>query len=170
MSEPHLWSPIDRLHTVTARPIHTDDGDRVVRFFERLSTETVYKRFFSPIPRLNQRLLRYLVDVDHDRREAVVALCRDEIIGMAGYDRLAETPWIAETAVVIEDSWQRHGVGRFLFGQLGILAQRAGVDAFDATVLSTNEAPMRLARSVAPALELAFDGTETRLHMTLRAA
>src|SRR6516165_9257889 len=98
------WGPIDRIHTVTARPVHADDDERVRRFFDRLSSDTVYKRFFTPMPRLNERMLRYLVDVDHDRREAVVALCRDEIIGMAGYDRVAASPRIAETAIVVEDS------------------------------------------------------------------
>src|SRR5262245_5557281 len=103
MSAVPMWEPVDRLHSVTARPIRDDDAERVVRFFDRLSVDTVYKRFFTAMPRLSARMLHYLVDVDHDRRETLVALCRDEIIAMAGYDRLADTPSVAEAAVVVED-------------------------------------------------------------------
>jgi GNAT superfamily N-acetyltransferase len=160
-----VWDPIDRLHSVTARPLRDDDADRVLRFFDRLSVETVYRRFFTAMPRLNERLLRRLVDVDHDRREALVAVCRDEIIGLASYERRTDAPGTAEVAVVVEDGWQRHGVGRFLMRQLGYRAQLAGVQAFDATVLSTNDAPVKLARTVAPTVEVLFDGIETHLLM-----
>jgi acetyltransferase len=170
MSAVPTWEPIDRLHSVTARPIRDDDADRVVRFFERLSTDTVYKRFFTAMPRLNPRMLRYLVDVDHDRRETLVALCRDEIIAMAGYDRVGDRPTVAEAAVVVEDGWQRHGVGRFLLRQLGFRARQAGIQTFEATVLSTNDGPVRLARSVAPLVELEFDGTQSYLRIPLAAA
>jgi GNAT superfamily N-acetyltransferase len=144
-----------------------DDADRLVRFFERLSIDTVYKRFFTAMPRLNDRMLHYLVEVDHDQRESFVALCRDEIIGVAGYDRVAGSPRVAEAAVVVEDQWQRQGVGGFLLRQLGYRARNAGIEVFDATVLSTNDGPVKLARTVAPLVELSFDGTQTHLHIPI---
>ena len=37
--------------TMHVRPIRPDDADRLVRFHERQSPESIYFRFFSPRPR-----------------------------------------------------------------------------------------------------------------------
>jgi len=49
------------------------DGSRLRRFFFRLSPETLYRRFHSPIVRPEQAQPERLLDIDHHDREAVVA-------------------------------------------------------------------------------------------------
>src|SRR5690242_13464023 len=100
----------DPRELITSRPMRDDDGDRLRRLFDRLSPETRYRRFFSPITRLDDRMVAYLVGVDHVEREAIVALVDDEIIGVARYDRSHDDSSIAEVAVVVEDAWQGAGV------------------------------------------------------------
>ena len=71
---------------LSVRPIEPDDVDRLGRMFERLSPTTIYRRFFSPIHEASPRMLMWLTNVDHDRREALVALDGDEIVAVARYD------------------------------------------------------------------------------------
>src|SRR5438105_3255481 len=100
------------------RPIRITDVERLARMFLRLSPQSVYFRFFSPIPRLSQSALIRLADVDHCRRDALVALDDDEIVAVARYDELpGADPSVArdaEIAVTVEDVWQHRGVGRQL--------------------------------------------------------
>jgi GNAT superfamily N-acetyltransferase len=168
VQRPAALEPDDRLALVTIRAMREDVGDRLARLVSRLSPETRYRRFFSPVTKLDERMVAYLVGVDHDQREALVALVDDEIIGVARYDRRHDDPAIAEVAVVVEDAWQGNGVGRFLMKRLGFEADRRGITRFTADVLPSNEAPVKLARAVAPMVEVSFSGGETHLNIPLR--
>jgi GNAT superfamily N-acetyltransferase len=167
-SKPAGAERTDLLAGVTVRPIRPDDDVRLLRLFDRLSPETRYRRFFTPLTKLSRRTLAYLVDVDHDGREAIVAAVGDEVIGVARYDRSGHDPSVAEVAVVVEDAWQRHGVARRLFQELGGAALRRGIVYFTADVLPSNEAPVKLARTVAPLVEASFVDGDTHLEMPLR--
>ena len=147
-------------HSVTWRPIHTDDVDRLERLFFRLSPETVYRRFFQPVTRPSRSTLEYLAGVDHVDREAVVAVAGDEIIGVARYDRHADNPSAAEVAIVVEDAWQHHGVASFLMRRLGQLAVERGITSFDAAVLAENRPALALTRRLNRKAKLALVGSE----------
>ena len=86
---------------LTVRPIAITDATRLERLFTRLSQRSVQLRFFSPVTRPPRAALLRLADVDHARRDALVALDGDEIVGVARYDaRPGATE--AEIAVTIE--------------------------------------------------------------------
>lgn len=152
---------------VVSRPMRPDDAARLERLFHRLSAETLYRRFFSPVVRPDPKMLEYLCAVDHHDREAIVALVDDEIIGVARFDRLTGEPDTAEVAVVVEDTWQGLGVGRHLMQALGRAATRTGITSFCADVLASNDAPVKLARAVAPLVEVSFVDGETHLVIPL---
>jgi len=154
---------------VTARPIRPDDADRLRRLYPRLSTDTLYRRFFTVVGAPNDRTLRYLAEVDGHRREAVVALVNDDIIGVARFDRDADRAELAEAAVLVEDAWQGAGVGSFLMERLAERAVEEGITAFTATALAANQGPIRLARHLTPQVEVSFDGTEVELLIPLSA-
>ena len=65
------------------RPIEPTDRDLMAAGFERLSPESRYRRFFSPLPDLTGRQLDYLTRVDHHDHEALVALDADSGDGVA---------------------------------------------------------------------------------------
>jgi hypothetical protein len=71
---------------VQVRPVRPDDADRVRAFHARQSRESIYFRYFSPMPKLSQRELERLTEVDYVTRMAFVALLGDDIVGMASYD------------------------------------------------------------------------------------
>ena len=82
--------------TVHLRPIRPDDAPRLNDLHERLSRESKYLRFFSPMPHLSPRMLDHFVTVDYVDRFALVAVLGDDIVGVARYDALADIAHIAQ--------------------------------------------------------------------------
>jgi GNAT superfamily N-acetyltransferase len=142
---------------VATRPVRVDDEPLFVRLWPRLSPETVYRRFHSPLRGLSREAVHHLVDVDHDLREAVVAVVGGEVVGVARYDRSPGDPARAEFAVVVEDAWQGMGLGRQLLTELTDLAARRGVTTLTATVQADNERMLWLIRRLLPGSRLVPD-------------
>jgi RimJ/RimL family protein N-acetyltransferase len=131
------------------------DRAQLRRFFFRLSPETLYRRFHSPIVRLEQTQPERLLDVDHHDREAVVAVVNDEIVGVARYARRPGAD-SAELAVVVADAWQRQGLATRMCGVLAGLAATAGVRHFNLNMQADNPAVLRLVRRLYPDARLSF--------------
>jgi GNAT superfamily N-acetyltransferase len=142
---------------VATRPVQPDDDARLVRLWPRLSADTVYRRFHSPLRGLPEATLRHLVVVDHDRRDAVVALVGGEIVGIARYDRSPADPSTAEFAVLVEDAWQGVGLGRQLLVELTELAAARGVRRLTAVVQADNDRMVWLIRRLLPGSRLTLD-------------
>jgi len=142
---------------LVVRPICEADAERLRRMFHRLSPNTVYRRFFSPITRPRESVLHHLATVDHDRREALVALCGDEIVGVARYDGTT-TAHQAEIAITVEDAWQHRGLGSLLLRMLTKRAREHGFDHFFASMLADNRPAMSLLHHLAPGTRVALDG------------
>jgi GNAT superfamily N-acetyltransferase len=160
-----------RLHDgsrVALRPLATDDGERLRRLFHRLSPTSVYRRFRSPVPAPRAACLARLLDVDHDQREALAAVVGDEVVAVARYARLAGGE--AELALLVEDAWQRRGLGGALARRLAAVARRRGVRAFQAFTLGENVAAIRLLRRLSPAARLWWADGEIQAEVPLRGA
>ena len=130
------------------------DGQLLGRLFERLSAESIYWRFFSPIsrPDVFQGSLR---GVDHVNREALAAVVDGEVVGVAQYVRRPGQPR-ADVAIVIEDAWQRQGLGTRLIAALAERATAAGIDSFAVDIQGDNYGALKLFRRVAPGARIAF--------------
>lgn len=153
---------------VEVRPLRPDDGPRLVRLFDRLSPQTVHRRFLSPIREPSAEGIVRLLDVDHEGREAVVAVAGDEIRGVARYARLPEYPQRAEVAVVVEDGWQGRGMARLLLRLLTAAARRHGIQSFEGTILSENRPIVRVLSRIWPSARFRVLGTETLVEIPLR--
>lgn len=151
---------------VLFRPIRTDDAERLERLFWRLSPESLYRRFFTPMTRPNQRMITRLTTVDYVDRLALVAVINDEIIGVARYDRIAALapPAVrvdrgdAEAAVIVEDAWQGRGIATRLLWRLTAAARQRGIAAFTAEVLSSNRPMLGLLRELSGQVETHLEG------------
>ena len=141
---------------VATRPVRPDDGPLFCRLWDRLSPETVYRRFHAPLSRPPADARR-LVEVDHDLREALVAVVGGEVVGVARYDRSPTDPATADVAVVVEDAWQGVGVGRQLLAELTALAGRRGVRTLHADVQADNDRVVGLVRRLLPGAVLTPD-------------
>ena len=118
------------------RPILPTDADRLRRFHAGQSAESIYLRFFAPLKTLSDKDVARFTQVDYDWRVALVATVREDIIGVARYDRLDETT--AEVAFHISDAHQGKGVGSVLLEHLAAIGQERGVTKFVADVLPQN--------------------------------
>ena len=116
------------------RLLESTDDDLLSGFFQRLSPETVYRRFLAPI-RPSEILIRRLLNVDHCRREALIALDAE---GVAGEVRFAPSGELTEVAIVVADAWQRRGLGTLLMTRLAHVARARGITRFHATMLAEN--------------------------------
>jgi GNAT superfamily N-acetyltransferase len=135
---------------VATRPVRPEDGALLRRMWPRLSRDTVYRRFHSPIRTLPDDAVRHLVTVDHDCREAVVGVVGGEVVGVARYDRSPTDPGVAEFAILVEDAWQGVGLGRQLLLALIDLAGRRGVRTLTASVQRDNDRVIGLIRQLLP--------------------
>jgi len=133
--------------TVHLRPIRPDDAVRIESLHERLSRESRYLRFFSPMPHLSSSLLERFVTVDYVERMALVAVLGDEIIGVARYDTLPDNPSQAEVAFTVDDAHQGRGVGSVLLEHLAGVARDRGLSRFVAETLPTNARMLNVFRS-----------------------
>jgi RimJ/RimL family protein N-acetyltransferase len=141
---------------VAIRPIDVSDAFRLRRMFGRLSPETVYHRFFAPIPQPRDAMLTHLAGVDHDHREALVATVGNEVVGVARYEGRPGSDE-AEVAVTVEDAWQGRGLGTKLLARLARLGAERGLRAFTAVVMGENTAAVRFLKRLSPGTEVHLD-------------
>jgi RimJ/RimL family protein N-acetyltransferase len=152
---------------LTVREITLEDVDRLHRMFTRLSPDTVYRRFFSPVNEPSRSALVWLAAVDHDSRDALVAVDGDEIVAVARYDSRPGSSE-AEIAVTVEDAWQRQGIGGQLTKRLARRAVDHGIESFVANVLADNRPALGLMHKLAPDASVRFEGGGYEASMPLR--
>ncbi len=126
------------------RPIVPEDKALLQEGLTRLSPQSRYLRFFSPIDHFSERQLRYLTEIDYENHFAWVALRADEPvspgIGVARWVRLQGRPEVAEGAVVVVDDYQGKGIGKTLLWLAAYSAIERGVRAFQMYTLGDNAA------------------------------
>jgi nucleotide-binding universal stress UspA family protein/RimJ/RimL family protein N-acetyltransferase len=151
------------------RPIEASDRDALRAGFERLSPESRYRRFFTPMPKLSNRDLDYLTQIDHHGHEALIALdeTSGDIVGVARFVRTG--PEEAEPAIVVADDWQGRGLGQRLLTALADRAREEGVQRFRAPVLAENEAALRLLGTLGEHWQRQ-DGNEVEIQIELTPA
>jgi len=96
---------------------------------------------------MDETMLRHLVEVDYERRLALVALdSTGRGVGIARYEG-APGDDVAEVAVTVSRPWRRVGVGSGLFLLLARAALARHISRFRATCLVDNEDVIGLLRA-----------------------
>jgi RimJ/RimL family protein N-acetyltransferase len=132
---------------VVLRAIRPEDRESLRRFYNRLSQETIFQRFFGPYPDLDEERARYFTEVDGKERFALVALHPEEpgeIIGVVRYERDEDADYRAEYAAVVEDEWQGRGLGTQLTRALLDEARQRGITTLHAMVRPDNRRMVRV--------------------------
>ena len=123
--------------TVRIRPIRAHDSEKVLQLYERLSPESMYLRFFSPVPAEMARRTEHLTQVDQAEHVVIVAELGDDLVAMARYDRQLPGD-TAEVAFVVDDAHQSRGLGTLLLEHLAAIGRDQGIRRFVATTLPQN--------------------------------
>jgi acyl-CoA synthetase (NDP forming)/RimJ/RimL family protein N-acetyltransferase len=131
--------------TARIRPITADDADRLVSFYEQVSDESKYYRFFAPYPRLSAKDVHRFTHHDFVDRVGLAATIGGEFIATVRYDRIgtdgmpATAPSDeAEVAFLVQDAHQGRGVASALLEHIAAVALERGIRRFSAEVLPAN--------------------------------
>lgn len=129
---------------IRIRPVVPDDAAGIAAGFAKLSRESRYRRFMSPIEELAPEMLRRLTEIDYVDHFAWIAEALDEPgepgVGVSRYVRVE--PEVAEAAITVIDDYQGRGLGTLLLQALGAAAVENGIRSFRGYVLEENT-PMR---------------------------
>ncbi len=118
------------------RPIRPSDAGRLVAFYERVSPESKYLRFFAAYPRLSDRDVRRFTEVDYVDRVAFIVTLGEDMIAVGRYDRIEGDH--AEVSFLTEDAHQGRGIAQLLLEHLAQAARERGITRFVAEVLPEN--------------------------------
>ncbi|MEV8307398.1 GNAT family N-acetyltransferase [Streptomyces flavidovirens] len=132
--------------TARIRPITADDAQRLVSFYEQVSDQSKYYRFFAPYPRLSAKDVHRFTHHDFVDRVGLAATVGGEFIATVRYDRInaqgrpSSGPGadLAEVAFLVQDAHQGRGVASALLEHIGAVARERGIRRFMAEVLPAN--------------------------------
>ncbi|MQS14304.1 GNAT family N-acetyltransferase [Streptomyces kaniharaensis] len=130
--------------TARIRPITPADAARLVEFYEQVSDQSKYFRFFAPYPKLSEKDVRRFTHHDFVNRVALAVVIRDRFIATVRYDRIdaegrpSDTGTDAEVAFLVQDAHQGRGVASALLEHIAAVAQERGIRRFQAEVLPEN--------------------------------
>ncbi|MGE7434585.1 bifunctional acetate--CoA ligase family protein/GNAT family N-acetyltransferase [Kitasatospora sp. NPDC001175] len=130
--------------TARIRPITPADADRLVEFYEQVSDQSKYFRFFAPYPRLSDKDVRRFTHHDYVNRVGLAAVVRDRFIATVRYDRIdsegrpSSAGTDAEVAFLVQDAHHGRGVASALLEHIAAVAQERGIRRFTAEVLPEN--------------------------------
>ncbi|MEI5098054.1 GNAT family N-acetyltransferase [Streptomyces sp. PmtG] len=160
--------------TARIRPITAADADRLVSFFEQVSDESKYYRFFAPYPRLSAKDVHRFTHHDYVDRVGLAATVGGEFIATVRYDRVnaegraASAPADeAEVAFLVQDAHQGRGVASALLEHLAAVARERGVRRFTAEVLPANTKMVKVFTDAGYRQERSFEDGVVRLEADL---
>jgi len=146
------------------RPICPDDAERERAFIMNLSPESRFQRLMYTLREPSDEFVAHLVNVDHHRNMALVAVHGDghleKFIGVARYAADPEGQ-DCEFAVAVADDWQCRGIGSKLTKLLFEYAAREGFRSIYGTVLAGNQRMIELAEWMGLTLEPQVPGQNT---------
>src|SRR6266545_3716249 len=121
--------------TLRLRPVRPDDREHLIRFYARLSPDSLRLRFFGP------RSPEAAADsspstVDYRREFGVVGELSGEIVAVAHYLASAKQPQVAEVGFAIRDDMQGCGIGTRLLEKLADAARSNDITRFEAECLA----------------------------------
>ncbi|MEV7872032.1 GNAT family N-acetyltransferase [Streptomyces sp. NPDC088124] len=160
--------------TARIRPITTEDAERLVSFFEKVSDESKYYRFFAPYPRLSDRDVHRFTHHDYVDRVGLAATVGGEFIATVRYDRTDERGLPAsapadeaEVAFLVQDAHQGRGVASALLEHIGAVARERGIRRFAAEVLPANSKMIKVFRDAGYTQRRSFEDGSVRLTLDL---
>ncbi|MFJ7060658.1 GNAT family N-acetyltransferase [Streptomyces griseobrunneus] len=158
--------------TARIRPITTDDAERLVSFYEQVSDESKYYRFFAPYPRLSDRDVHRFTHHDYVDRVGLAVTIGGEFIGTVRFDRINEQGRPAsapadeaEVAFLVQDAHQGRGVASALLEHIAAVARERSIRRFAAEVLPANNKMIKVFRDAGYTQQRSFE--DGSVHLTL---
>ncbi len=158
--------------TARIRPITAEDADRLVSFYEQVSDESKYYRFFAPYPRLSAKDVHRFTHHDYVDRVGLAVTVGGEFIATVRFDRINEQGRPAsapadeaEVAFLVQDAHQGRGVASALLEHIAAVARERGIRRFAAEVLPANNKMIKVFRDAGYTQKRSFE--DGSVHLTL---
>ncbi|WP_409060113.1 GNAT family N-acetyltransferase [Streptomyces sp. SYP-A7185] len=160
--------------TARIRPITAEDADRLVSFYEQVSDESKYYRFFAPYPRLSAKDVHRFTHHDQVDRVGLAATVGGEFIATVRFDRIDERGMSAsapadeaEVAFLVQDAHQGRGVASTLLEHIAAVARERGIRRFAAEVLPANTKMIKVFTDAGYQQKRSFEDGVVRLEFDL---
>ncbi|MFF1439354.1 GNAT family N-acetyltransferase [Streptomyces sp. NPDC058295] len=160
--------------TARIRPITVDDAERLVSFYEQVSDESKYYRFFAPYPRLSDKDVHRFTHHDFVDRVGLAATVGGEFIATVRYDRIGADGMAAsapadeaEVAFLVQDAHQGRGVASALLEHIAAVARERDIRRFAAEVLPANNKMIKVFTDAGYTQKRSFEDGVVRLEFGL---
>ncbi len=130
-----------------------DDTAALMRMHQRCSADSVYRRYAAPLARVDERFARRLL---LSGGGALVATVGGEVVAMTSVSTCEAG--VAEVSVLVEDGWQRRGLGTRLLASAARLARGQGAVEVVLRSRTHNPALMSLAFASGLRARIKLDG------------
>ncbi|HLA11383.1 MAG TPA: GNAT family N-acetyltransferase [Pyrinomonadaceae bacterium] len=150
--------------TVRVRVMCTEDEGALFGLFRSLSDESRWFRFFSPgKDSVLAAEAHRESDLDYVSRFGLLAISGvdERVVGHAFYAAISEQR--AEVAFAIADDFQGRGLGTILLGQLAEIATANGIQIFEAELIASNHAMLRVFRESGFHIEVSAEAGQLRV-------
>ncbi len=173
-SRPPKWKKTVILKDGTSlllRPITPKDTDIWIRFLNRVSPESIYRRFHGVIPKVDESYAHRFTHIDYDDEMAIVGVAADSkepqgerMIAVGRLVRLPK-PTVGEVAFLVEDASQGRGIGSHLLQELLPFARLMDIERLEAIVLAENREMIRLFQDTGFVITSSADAGTVRIEL-----
>jgi GNAT superfamily N-acetyltransferase len=154
--------------SIEVRALRPADRDQLLGMVDRMSEESLHRRFFAVKRTFSSREMDFYLNVDFVSHVALVAVLNVDghptIVGGGRY--IVAQPGVAEVAFGIDDAHQGGGIGGLLMRHLAAIARESGLRELIAEVLPANAAMLSVFRKAG--LEMTTKREDEVVHVTLR--
>jgi acyl-CoA hydrolase/RimJ/RimL family protein N-acetyltransferase len=152
------------------RPVKPSDEEALSAMLYSLSEDSVRQRFFTHTRAFPHKMVQQIATIDYRQDIAIVGLVPaaggHEMVAIAQYF-LDPRSGNAEVAFIVQDEWQRRGMGTFLLEYLAEIARSRGGRRFYASVLPGNRGMLNVFLNSGYEVRKDFDGTVYNLDFSI---
>ncbi|RKY09294.1 MAG: 4-hydroxybutyrate CoA-transferase [Planctomycetota bacterium] len=161
---PEELEQYDTLHDGTEiffRPIKPTDDAALSKMLYSLSPASIRTRYMAQTVAFPHRDIQQLTNIDYTQDISIVGtvpgVSGDQVVAIAQYYLDPKTQ-AAEVAFLVQDEWQKKGMGTFLLAYLAKIAKQRGVKQFYAKVLAANKPMLAIFHNTGYQVKIEFDG------------
>jgi len=143
------------------RPVKPTDDAALSEMLYSLSGNSVRTRYMAQTMTFPHKDVQQLTNIDYSQDISIVgtvpSVSAEQVVAIAQYylDPKTQT---AEVAFLVQDEWQKKGMGSFLLKYLTQIAKKRGVKQFYAKVLPTNKSMLAVFHNSGYKVNTEFDG------------
>lgn len=152
---------------VLLRAVEPGDKERFVNGLARCSEKTIYNRFLGSKPKFSDAELVYLTECDPWNHIAIVGIYQDQLVAVGRAIRYVGRPEAADIGIIVEDSFQRNGIGPYLLSLLMRAAIEREIEVLCGEMFAVNAAMFRVVDDVPFSVKWELEGAFARFEIQL---